>query len=215
MHRFLARRQGFPCADEACVLALAGARGRTGHPVALRWLPLVWPSRLPPCHSPSPVVASRSRPIGAHGQTWCSSGRAASSPSPRPRRSRRGAGAARSLAGPLASFLSWDSSFVCPSSVPPADHGPESAPRARRRVVMIRQEIPWSSTPGRRARAHRPSVRGCQTAESRSVLVVSHHLDGFLRPRVPGMLQPGPGPGVRRVSPARFVPLSGVAAVRP
>jgi hypothetical protein len=36
---------------------------------------------------------------------------------------------------------------------------------------------------------------------SRSVLVVSHHLDGFLHTRVPSMLQPGAGPGVRWVSP--------------
>jgi hypothetical protein len=44
-----------------------------------------------------------------------------------------------------------------------------------------------------------PSGRGFHLPTSRSVRVVSHHLDGFLRTGAAGLLRPAPGPGVRRV----------------
>jgi hypothetical protein len=45
-----------------------------------------------------------------------------------------------------------------------------------------------------------PSGRGFQLPTSCSVLVVSHHLDGFLRTRAVGLLHPTPGLEVHRVS---------------
>jgi len=41
---------------------------------------------------------------------------------------------------------------------------------------------------------------GMPLPKSRSVLVVSHHLDGFLRARLAGLLHPAADPGVRLVS---------------
>jgi len=60
------------------------------------------------------------------------------------------------------------------------------------------------STPGRllassRTLGTRPSARGGQPC-ARSVLVVSHHLDGFLLPQSAGLLHPAADPGVHRVS---------------
>jgi len=59
-----------------------------------------------------------------------------------------------------------------------------------------------------------PSVHSCVRCrtlrsqgaipETRSVLVVSHHLDGFLRSEVAGLLHPAAGHGVRRVSGSRI-----------
>jgi len=45
-----------------------------------------------------------------------------------------------------------------------------------------------------------PSARRCHPPESRSALVVSHHLDGFLHTWAAGLLHPADDSGVRRVS---------------
>jgi hypothetical protein len=70
--------------------------------------------------------------------------------------------------------LSWNSSSWCahPPACPPSVHSPMASP------PPFGPEVPPS--------------------ESRSVLVVSHHLDGFLRSAAPGLLHPGTGLGSRR-----------------
>lgn len=74
--------------------------------------------------------------------------------------------------GPL---LSWDSSTSRPFVAPP-----------------VARPLPRARGPG--------SGRRSQAPASRSVLVVSHHLDGFLRAEVAGLLRPARDHGVRRVS---------------
>jgi len=56
--------------------------------------------------------------------------------------------------------------------------------------------------PGVHSRAHRCALRSTEIPlrESRSILVVSHHPDGFLRPEVAGLLHPAASHEVRRVS---------------
>jgi hypothetical protein len=80
-----------------------------------------------------------------------------------------------------------------------------SAPRralAEARVTVLR---PWdsrsdsvASTPGHTLRCRLRQVGA--TRPTRSVLVVSHHLDGFLRDGSAGLLHPAASHGVRRVS---------------
>jgi hypothetical protein len=83
------------------------------------------------------------------------------------------------------------------------------APSAR----LARPKTGHPSSPGVRMPLHRhaferplphASPRASVTREppspSRSVLVVSHHLDGFLRSEVAGLSHPAASPGVRRVS---------------
>jgi len=64
------------------------------------------------------------------------------------------------------------------------------------RRVPLRRHAPCASTPGGR------SLRRTDGAsrQSRSALVVSHHLDGFLRAKGCGFVAPRCQPGVRRVS---------------
>jgi hypothetical protein len=132
-----------------------------------------------------PTLASR-RSRGPAGRPTARSPnrRAASSPSLRVQRSRWVAGSPCPSRDrcflPLLGFVS-----VRPSSV-----------SARGRPLQ------------ERCRSTDPSGRGCHTTTSCSVPVVSHHLDGFLRPRVPRMFQRGSGPGVRWVSPDPVVHLA-------
>jgi len=80
-------------------------------------------------------------------------------------------------------FLSWDSSgraLARASPVPPL-----------RRHALTRP-LPSDVAAGLRARA--------ASSSSRSVPVVLHHLDGFLRVGVAGLLHPAANPEVRRVS---------------
>jgi len=65
--------------------------------------------------------------------------------------------------------------------------------------------VPFAVLLLRPLRARAPPTRiaclrvGISSPDSRSALVVSHHLDGFLRNRPAGLLRPATGPGVRRV----------------
>ena len=69
--------------------------------------------------------------------------------------------------------------------------------------------LPWDSSPSPLHRPCRASTPACVAARfgreapasrSRSILVVSHHPDGFLRPEVAGLLHPAASHEVRRVS---------------
>jgi hypothetical protein len=71
----------------------------------------------------------------------------------------------------------------------------DSVPRKRDPVV------PRASTPARIAARFGPEE---PSSESCSVRVVSHHLDGFLRSEVAGLLHPAAGHGVRCVSGSRI-----------
>jgi hypothetical protein len=121
-------------------------------------------------------------PLGARAAPFDRS----DAPPPRLRLVLSAPGAEREVRAPRgadASILSWDSSSKSP---PPFSRGrplPEHAPRR----ALLR--------------------RVAATPPARSVPVVFHHLDGFLRPRVPSVLQPGPGPGVHGVSPDDLVTL--------
>jgi hypothetical protein len=85
---------------------------------------------------------------------------------------------------------------------------PAETPRNFRRSLELL--LSWDS-PAFHPSAVRPSARPLPEAEasfgptvppveSRSALVVSHHLDGFLRAGAAGLLHPAAGSGVRRVS---------------
>jgi hypothetical protein len=93
--------------------------------------------------------------------------------------------------------------FASPSKRPLRD-GTRLTPRPPLLgFVLVCASLPTclrSSTPGVATEAASPSGIGCHTDASRSALVVSHHLDGFLRSQVPGLLHPGAGCEVRRVS---------------
>jgi hypothetical protein len=101
-------------------------------------------------------------------------------------------------------LLSWDSSggaervaTACAATrVHRAPYPPPPTPRARARVGDCRR----ASTPARIAARIGPEE---PSSESRSVRVVSHHLDGFLRSEVAGLLHPAAGHGVRCVSGSR------------
>lgn len=71
-------------------------------------------------------------------------------------------------------------------------------------------DFPAACTPGASAFRSTPLRVGIPSPTSCSVLVVSRHLDGFLRNKAAGLLHPATGLGVRRVSRAtahhRFVP---------
>jgi len=69
---------------------------------------------------------------------------------------------------------------------------------------------PRASTPGRPCGL--PSASEVPPPKSRSVLVVSHHLDGFLRARPAGLLHPAADPGVRRVSRCASTSIAGLLA---
>jgi len=65
------------------------------------------------------------------------------------------------------------------------------------RLLPLRRLLNRASTPGASCEVHRFRAT---SPKSRSVLVVSHHLDGLLRTELVGLLHPTPDPGVRRVS---------------
>jgi hypothetical protein len=78
---------------------------------------------------------------------------------------------------------------------------PTTPPPTPRRASAPRVFTDRASTPARVAACfglEEPSSKSC------SVLVVSHHLDGFLRSEVAGLLHPAAGHGVRRVSGSRI-----------
>jgi len=72
---------------------------------------------------------------------------------------------------------------------------------------------PRASTPGRPCGL--PSASEVPPPKSRSVLVVSHHLDGFLRARPAGLLHPAADPGVRRVSRCASTSIAGSLRIPP
>jgi hypothetical protein len=83
-----------------------------------------------------------------------------------------------------------------------APYHPSTDPEARRRCQRrIPGDCHRASTPARIAARFGPEE---PSSRSRSVLVVSHHLDGFLRSEVAGLLHPAAGHGVRCVSGSRF-----------
>jgi hypothetical protein len=102
------------------------------------------------------------------------------------------------------------------------DGSTDSSSLGLARLSPLRRVSPAASTPGGADCSAPPSDQGFQTPMSCSVLVVSHHLDGFLRCRPAGLLRPAGGRGVRGVvtrhaDTLRRVPLarSRTASLRP
>jgi len=75
---------------------------------------------------------------------------------------------------------------------------PSTDPGTRKRVPSLSRRASTPAYVAARFGRRGPSL------QSRSVLVVLHHLDGFLRSEVAGLLHPAAGHGVRRVSRAGF-----------
>jgi len=101
--------------------------------------------------------------------------------------------------GPHPHTLPWSRS-PHPGRSPVSKSFPKELPRHRRRLAC-------GSSPLHRHLCRRPlpealarSLRADPTrVDSRSVLVVLHHLDGLLRRQAPGLLHPGAGHGVHRI----------------
>jgi len=124
--------------------------------------------------------------------------------------SRDGAGFHRTTVEHLPGLHSTSESLAQPR--PKFGHSPVGFVRSRvaSGSVCTAPGLPWTpefappsvrpraSTPGRPCGL--PSASEVPPPKSRSVLVVSHHLDGFLRARPAGLLHPAADPGVRRVS---------------
>jgi len=99
------------------------------------------------------------------------------------------------LPGPAhADLLSWG---WTKDSRSPCRLCPSPLRRPSLRTPLTRS--PCASTPGRSLAAPTFGL-GMPIPRSRSVLVVLHHLDGFLRARLAGLLHPAADPGVRLVS---------------
>jgi hypothetical protein len=100
-------------------------------------------------------------------------------------------------------LLSWDSSGGAdPITAFAATRTGRRPPLHRPRHAQARAgDCPRASTPARIAARFGPEE---PSSESRSVRVVSHHLDGFLRSEVAGLLHPAAGHGVRCVSGSRI-----------
>jgi len=120
--------------------------------------------------------------------------------------------------GPSWSSLPFRAVYLPPwPSIPPlarrepaSSHGIHldyrSDPAHPSRDACSGDRTPTTSPPSTRHRASTPAHVATRfgfeepSSNSRSVLVVLHHLDGFLRSEVAGLLHPAADPGVRRVS---------------
>jgi hypothetical protein len=162
-----------PCGDppdeqreRPAPIALAGVRGRAGFPANRRSVAAPWP--LP--HSLMPFHRFRSRLQGlpTDARSRVSVRTSASPPSRRVQRARL----ERDHLTLVARKRTSSTTRSC-------------LPRTRSFLGPLLRRL-QRSTP--RAPEGTPSGRGCHTTASRSALVVSHHLGGFLRAAGPGLV---------------------------
>jgi hypothetical protein len=162
-----------PCGDppdehreRPAPIALAGVRGRAGFPANRRSVAAPWPS--PRSLMPFHRFRSRLQGLPTDARSRVSVRTSASAPSRRVQRARLERDhltlvARKRTSSTTRSFLPRTRSF----SGPLLRHLQRSTPRAPEGT---------------------PSGRGCHTTASRSALVVSHHLGGFLRAAGPGLV---------------------------
>jgi hypothetical protein len=144
-----------------------GVRGRAGFPASRRSVAACWPSPLPPCRFTVSGRGSREMPTDA-----CSRVSVRTS-APRLHVAFGAPGSERD-----------HQELVARASASPEHHTVLPSSDSILRGPLLRHLR--RSTPGESEDP--PSGRGCQATTSRSALVVSHHLGGFLRAAGPGLV---------------------------